>query len=286
MGALHGANMHRLAVAAAVAAFTSPYFISAASAADLPMKAPAYKAPIALTSSWTGFYVGINAGGAWGDRSVDFAPNDLTAAGFTGPLPSVSFTSSGVIGGVQLGYNWQFNSNWLIGIETDFDGAGIKGSSTSSINGGLAFTSTVDEHVKWLGTVRGRLGYLPTGNLLAYVTGGFAYGSVEHTGSFSNPSGITIIALGNPSVVCAANSTCFAGSSSGVATGWTLGGGLEYALWRNLTLRGEYLYVSLDSKSVTETAVAFLAGTAPASFNASYNRTNINIARIGLSYRF
>ena len=249
------------------------------------MKALAYHAPVALTSTWTGFYVGINAGGAWGERSADFAPNDLIAASFTGPIPSVSFTSSGVIGGVQLGYNWQFSPSWLIGIETDFDGAGIKGSSTS-ISGGLAFTSTVDEHVKWLGTVRGRIGYLPTGNLLAYFTGGFAYGSVEHTGSFGNPSGVSITVIGNPSLICAASSTCFAGSSNGVATGWTLGGGLEYAFWQNLTLRAEYLYVSLDSKSVTETAVAFLPGTAPASFSASYNRTNINIARIGLSYRF
>jgi len=249
------------------------------------MKAPAYKTPVAVAPSWTGFYVGINVGGAWGDRSVDFAPNDPTAASFTGPLPSASFTSSGVIGGVQLGYNWQFNSSWLIGIETDFAGAGIKGSSTN-VNGGLAFTSTVDEHVKWLGTVRGRIGYLPTGNLLAYVTGGFAYGSVEHTGTFTNPSGVSITVIGNPSLICAANSTCFAGSSSDVATGWTLGGGLEYALWQNLMLRAEYFYVSLGSKSVTETAVSFLPGTAPASFNASYSRTNINIARIGLSYRF
>jgi outer membrane immunogenic protein len=65
-----------------------------------------------------------------------------------------------------------------------------------------------------------------------------------------------------------------------------LGGGLEYAFWQKWTLNAEYLYVSLDSKSVTETAVAVLPGTPPASFNANLNRTSFNVARVGLNYRF
>lgn len=181
----------RCATLAAVAVIG---FGSVASAADMPVKAPAYKAPAAVAPSWTGFYVGVNIGGGWGSRSVDYSPNDVVSiflfdpAGGTGAPPSASFTSSGVIGGLQLGYNWQFNHNWLVGIETDFDWSGIKGSGSSSglVNGLSPFTASVEERVKWFGTVRARLGYLPMDSLLAYITGGFAYGRVDQSGKYVN----------------------------------------------------------------------------------------------------
>ena len=263
-------------------------FASVASAADMPVKAPV--APVAVPYNWTGFYVGANIGGGWGSRSVDYTANDPLATLFL--LPAVSFNTSGVIGGLQLGYNWQFNRNWLIGIETDFDGSGMKGPGSSSGNrlDQNPFTATVDEHIKWFGTVRARLGYLPADNLLAYVTGGLAYGRVEHTGSYvnNNSSGFSITnTVGGTTfnVTCNGNVTCFTGSSSSMATGWTLGGGLEYAVWQHWTLRAEYLYVSLYGKSVTETALAS-PGNTPASFNANYSRTNFNVARVGVNYRF
>lgn len=65
-----------------------------------------------------------------------------------------------------------------------------------------------------------------------------------------------------------------------------MGGGLEYAFGRNWTLKAEYLYVSLDSESLTEVAVTHTAGVAPASFNVNFGRTNLNVARIGVNYRF
>ena len=279
-----------------IAAVSAVAFTQIASAADMPVNAPVYKAPAAVAPSWTGFYVGANIGGGWGSRNVDYVPNDPAAVvlfgpGFNGAPPSASFTSSGVLGGLQLGYNWQFNRNWLIGLETDFDWSGIKG---SGLSGGVVslgpspFTATADEHIKWFGTVRARLGYLPADNVLAYITGGFAYGRVEHTGMYvvnvgngfsDNNSGFRFACHPNE------NATCFAGSASSVATGWTAGGGLEYAFWKNLTLKAEYLYVSLDSKSVTETATNF-AGLKPSSFNANFNRTNFNVARLGMNYRF
>jgi outer membrane immunogenic protein len=171
------------------------------------------------------------------------------------------------------------------------DGSGSNSVIANFGPGGLVpFTQTVDEKIKWFGTVRMRLGYLPADNLLAYVTGGFAYGRVEHTGTYAdngNAAGITLSSpSGNFAFLCAANSTCFSGSSSDVATGWTVGGGLEYAIWQRWTLKAEYLYVSLEGKSVTETAVASSPGFTPASFNANYNRTNFNVGRIGVNYRF
>lgn len=263
-------------------------------AADMATKAP--PAPVAAPApSWNGFYAGGNIGGGWGSRNVAFTPNDPSAAaslfGNAGGPPSTSLSSSGVLGGVQLGYNWQFSRNGLVGLETDFDWSGMKGSSSSGgiYAGIIPFTNTVDEHIKSFGTVRARLGYLPTDNLLAYVTGGFAYGRVEQTGSYVNNSslGMLVFPVGGFSFTCAPGATCATGSSNSMATGWTAGTGFEYAFWRNLTLKAEYLYVNLGSKSMSETGlVVAVIGNTPASFNANYNRTSFNIARIGVNYHF
>jgi outer membrane immunogenic protein len=277
-----------------LASLSSLVLMPFASAADMPAKAPAYKPPVVITQSWTGFYVGGNIGGGWGNRSVDYAPNDpasvaLFAPATAGAPPSETFRTSGVIGGIQLGYNWQFNRNWLAGLETDFNWSDMKGSGTSGgIIGGLfPFTAPVDEHIKWFGTVRARLGYLPVDNLLLYLTGGFAYGQVEHTASYVTFGGATGANIGGFSAVCAGGgTTCLAGASTGTGVGWTVGGGLEYAIWQHWTIKGEYLFVSLDSQSVTETALVFVGGTAPSSFNANFGRTTFNVARVGVNYRF
>lgn len=277
-------------IAVSVLAFTQ-----VASAADLPRKAPAAPPPPPVYS-WTGFYVGGNIGGGWGNRDVDFFPNDPLMVSFFGSgnaaPPPIAFRTSGVVGGLQLGYNWQVNRNWLVGLETDFNWSGIdgSGSNTQIIQAGpggpIPFTQTVGETIKWFGTVRMRLGYLPTDNLLAYVTGGFAYGRVEHTGIYTDNGNGYGIVTPTFSFICAPGSTCFAGSSSDVATGWTAGGGFEYAIWQRWTLKAEYLYVSLEGKSITETALQINPGTLPSSFNANYNRTSFNVARVGVNYRF
>jgi outer membrane immunogenic protein len=72
-----------------------------------------------------------------------------------------------------------------------------------------------------------------------------------------------------------------------VATGWTLGGGLEYALWQQWTVRAEYLFVSLDSNTMTETALKTIPGCpTPSSFNANFGRSSFNVVRFGLNYQF
>ncbi len=251
-------------------------------------------APIANAYNWTGFYLGANVGGGWDTRSVNFSANDPAAAALfaaNGRPSPASFKSSGVLGGAQFGYNWQVNRRWLVGIETDFDWSGMKGSSSSAgiINvGPTAFSATVDEQIKWFGTVRARLGYLPADNLLTYVTGGFAYGQVEHSGRYSASGGVGFGA-GGFSISCVVGAaTCLTGASNGTSIGWTAGAGLEYAVWKNVTFKVEYLYVNLGSRSVTETTLAIdnlFPGT-PGSFNANYSDTSFNVARIGLNYRF
>ena len=235
--------MRRLS-AALIAAVSAVAFTQIASAADLPRKAPAYTPPPPPpVYSWPGFYIGANIGGGWGGRDVDYSPNDplansLFLAG--GAPPPASFTTSGVIGGIQAGYNWQFDSRWLVGFETDFDWLGMKGSgSTSGVYAPYflaPFSAPVEEQINWFGTVRARLGYLPMDNLLIFATGGFAYGRVEQSGSWTTSNGFAVMS-GVFSIWCTSNVTCFAGSSSDIATGWTVGGGLEYACGRDGRLK-------------------------------------------------
>lgn len=282
--------MRRLSVAV-VAAVSTIALTQVASAADMPVKAPAAVMPAPM--NWSGFYAGANAGYGWGRRDVDFTANDpLTALLFTlgGTPPPTSYNVSGGLAGLQFGYNWQFNRAWLMGVEADLDWSGIKGSGVSNfLLSGSPSSANIDERVKWFGTVRVRLGYLPTDNLLTYVTGGFAYADIERSGSYSSAfaGGILIGTLSGFSANCPGPGTCFVGSSSKVTPGWTLGGGLEYAVWQNLTLKAEYLYMRFDSKSLNETIVAvFTPGVTPTSFNANFSRTDLNVVRVGANWHF
>jgi outer membrane immunogenic protein len=272
------------AIALVAAAFGATGFV---------MPAPASAAP---ASDWSGFYIGANAGYGWGHRSAGFHANDQASAVQFGnflpviggmPPGSPSFQRSGALAGAQFGYNWQFGPRWLAGLETDFDGVDLRGSGSSlSTPQGIPATVTVDERVKWLGTLRARLGYLPVENLLTYVTGGLAYGRVDHTGNYVTSAG-TSVGSATFSFSCNAGETCFAGSSSKIATGSALGVGAEYAITKNITFKTEYMHVSLNKSSMTETALTVTpAFPTPSSITANFNRNNFNIARVGLNYRF
>jgi outer membrane immunogenic protein len=264
-------------------------------AADMAVKTP--PPPPAPIYNWGGFYVGANIGGGWADQHAIVSPNDPIASDF-GPRVAAdggnfnstpSFNTSGVLGGLQLGYNWQFKRDWLIGWETDFDWANVRGSSLTTTGGGFSNAESFGEQLKSFGTVRGRLGYLPSENLLTFVTGGLAYGRVERTANINTlgPAAVGLSQGPGFSWNCIVGSTCFTGSSTNTALGWTIGGGLEYALRSNLTIKAEYLYVSLPSQSVTMMATAVLNPglDTPSTFNVG-GRTDFNVARVGVNYRF
>src|SRR5262249_33569745 len=132
-------------LAVLAAAFLSP----AALAADLWTKAPPYM-PQAFPL-WAGFYAGLNVGGSWATAETPFSSSNL----------------SGLLGGGQLGYNWQTGQG-VLGIEGDFQ-ASTQGTSSNGVIGGIPFT--VDQKLPWFATFRGRLGY-GLGSWLLYVTGG------------------------------------------------------------------------------------------------------------------
>jgi outer membrane immunogenic protein len=246
------------------------------------------------TFSWTGFYVGVNAGYSWGR---DSGPITLGSSFSDDKNTSLD----GFIGGGQLGYNWQ-NANWIYGIEVDFQGSAQKGSAdavcpggtTTSVNSctrghvgdtlndpALPVGVSLSEKLQWLGTVRGRIGTTLTPTVLPYITGGLAYGQVKVN---ENVSGT------NVNGVNGANGATFTpggGSFSKTTTkvGWTIGAGVEGTLWGNWTGRIEYLYVDLGtvSGSFATTLIAPSGNNLEAGFSS---HVTDNIVRVGLNYTF
>jgi outer membrane immunogenic protein len=210
-------------------------------------------------------------------------------AGGTCALPTSSKLSGG-FGGLQAGYNWQANPFLVAGIEADFQGSAIHGNAANPPFGFVLATAQIqtEQSVKWFGTVRGRLGFLPTDRLLVYGTGGFALGRVEETSSLI-PTGTPAGASGGFSFDCSVGPPiCFAGSSTRTAVGWTAGGGVEFATAGNISFKAEYLYVNLGnghSHNLTAVSTAAFGGT-PASFTTSFGSASFNLFRVGLNYRF
>jgi outer membrane immunogenic protein len=280
-----------------------------ASAADLPRKTPAYTPPPLLTHNWTGLYVGGNVGYGWGDNtSGSIAALDPASAIFLNPNYVFSpdqFTNAfrqngGVIGG-QVGFNWQVSPNWVGGLETDFQWSSIRGDASNvlflnpeNIGTIFPFTVSTERKLEWFGTVRGRLGYLVTPDLLIYATGGLAYGKTNMSGSIVNTpaAGINnlIYIIGDNGVIftCGAlgpaAATCYAGSGSKTSMGWVAGAGIEYHLIGNLTAKAEYLYIDLGGDTITLTSPPPSSPGVAVSY--SFNREAINIVRLGVNYKF
>ena len=281
----------------------------AALAADLPSRAPP---PVFLPPppiySWTGLYLGINAGGTWSSSSsVDTTatpiepafPTFETELALSSALAttSVPVSNSGFIGGGQIGYNYQFNNGFLnnsfvAGIEADIQGVAGSSSSSSVSGSGVpvgfpaeTITSTVSatKRIDYLGTVRGRLGFLVTPTLLAYGTGGLAYGGVNSSAEIDQqnfaPAGSTFTAPFSSF-----------GSISNSRVGWTAGGGAEWLFMPNWSLKVEYLYYDLGSvayglsplTNVFTTTGGVVYSSAP--FATTHFRGNI--VRAGLNYHF
>ena len=267
-------------------------------AADLPVKARPIPVPV---YNWNGFYVGGNIGYSWGHW--DTTGDVLDVSGFgTGIGAAQRLNPNGVIGGVQAGYNWQQSRNWVWGLETDFQWSGQKSSAASSASfavfdvpasGDLltgSASAAVSSKLTWLGTARGRLGYVADGSpgTLWYGTGGLAYGRVKTLIPTGTAAG-TFVNSSNCEGGCAFSGSAVA-SASQVKVGWTLGAGVEGDLANLWTWKVEYLYVDLGK--VTGTVPVFATAcfdgscgstTGTATFS---NRMTDNIIRIGFNRKF
>jgi iron complex outermembrane receptor protein len=213
--------------------YGAPFSIVGSLRAQIPPKAPAIAAGLTPPPSpaplftWTGVYVGAQIGYAWGDNAASavFAtPGDLNGA------IAVTGAAQGIIGGAHIGYNYEVNQ-WVVGLEGTVDGTNLNKNVLRSYADPVntAFGATLNGTLKSSiqGSIRGRVGYA-WDRLLIYGTGGVALAGFNSELNFSGTD-----AIGS-----------FLASDSGEATrtGWTAGGGVEYAINDNWSVRGEYRY--------------------------------------------
>ena len=283
--------MRRLSVAALVVASTIT-FSQMASAAPPP-------------PPWTGFYIGGNIGYSWGN-----ADTDITGSG---TIKSFAFKNNfgfadsntarldGVIGGFQIGYNYQLNPNWVLGLVADIQASGERGSNsfadtfsssvcvtfqvqcllTAPLNGNVAMN--YEAKILWFGTARARVGYLIAPELLVYATGGLAYGRVDVSGNVQ-------VTATTPAAAASLSAFNTFGDSR-VNFGFSVGGGIESSAWLppNWTWGLEYLYLDLGSIDTTTSLSASGAIPLPTSMNmtiTTHTHFTDNIVRLVLNYRF
>jgi outer membrane immunogenic protein len=299
-------NMRKLIAAGVV---VSGMMLSPASAAG-----PQAKSQPVPIYGWTGWYGGVNAGYGWQDRSAafsgDYFDDPITGLGggagtvFTDslaissgqaseeaavnhPAYRQSPRASGFTGGGQIGYNWQIERSWVAGFEADLQYANIKGDALfrAPDGGGVTLSAASSHQLDWYGTLRGRIGYLLSDRLLAFGTGGLAYGGTKAQAAIAiiGPLGWDVSAGLATQIICPGFTTCLAGSSSQTSVGWTAGGGFEYAVLPNVTIKAEYLHIDLGHQNVQLTVQS------PATGNGFVNVRFSNaydIVHMGVNFRF
>jgi len=228
--------------------------------------------PPPSTNKWTGFYGGGHVGYGWGRADTSFTPLP-TAVSFFDMLPTTLRPDPrGVIAGGQLGYNKEFTPI-VLSAEFTISWSNMNGTKTVTPiirNNGTTFPGTgfltTHQDTSWFGTLRPRLGILPTSShrLLLYGTGGFAFGKVNYSANSDFRPGGTIQ---------------YPTSFSKNKKGWTVGGGAEVAVAPHVSLNFEYLFYNLGNESIT-------ANPSPANppFQVAYNwQTKAQIFRVGVN---
>jgi outer membrane immunogenic protein len=232
-------------------------------AADLPtMKGPP-PAPVSPpVFNWTGFYVGGNVGALWSrDGVVDLDPNGNGYGAIPGNANTLS--PDGIVGGVQAGYNYQISS-FVLGVEADLDASSAKGSF--GYPGYFSGVATHSASLPFFGDLRARAG-VAFDRFLPYVTGGVVFADVKN--SLVDPSTY------DPSPLSV--------NRGGSATGWTIGGGGEYAIDSHWSVKAEYLFMQFPD--VTKSGLFDNLGYAFSTFSFKF-KDSAQLARVGLNYRF
>jgi outer membrane immunogenic protein len=261
-----------------------------AMAADMsppPAPAPVVKAPPPVyVFSWTGFYVGANAGWARGNFDETTTPNAAildpaqipVTASFIASQLSLTLHPSGFTGGIQAGFNYQAGA-FVAGWEADVEYLGLRSSTAYGPvvppGAGVLVNGTMNVKTDFLATLRGRLGVAFDRGLF-YVTGGGAVSTVH----FDTANTIVNIAVGNGFLNA---------SESRTRLGWVAGAGFEYAFLPNWTIRAEYLHIDLGTFDTTIPFTGPLAVAPPACVGCALNTHSYiraDIVRAALNYKF
>jgi outer membrane immunogenic protein len=203
-------------------------------------KAPAYAAPI---YNWTGFYIGGHIGGAFDGNNNGFA-------GTTNSSNNGSF-----LGGVQVGADYQFAQNWVLGIEGQY--SWLASNTNSVAFNGLGAGYVYNDNQRGLGSVTGRIGYT-WGPALLYVKGGYAYSDYSESLTFAGVPQAFVL-------------------NSDHHDGYTVGGGLEYMFAQNWSAKLEYQYYNFGNTNFVTPALL------PAYGNT---RDSEQTVKLGVNYRF
>jgi outer membrane immunogenic protein len=253
----------------AAAIFALPVMTPAV-AADLSL--PAKEPPYPTAYQWTGFYIGPNFGYEFGRYNAigSVTVGGVPAAGGVGVSSFTSnYNNSGIFGGGQFGFNYEFPSHLVLGFEADVEAANLNGSASGCRGGGCqSLTSNINN----FGSLRLRLGYA-FDNILIYGTGGGAWANTRAT------STITAVPAGTlPGLAIPASS-----NFSTSAIGYTAGGGIEYGVLRNVTIKAEYLWTQFNGiQSTYNYGFADVAGTIPVVGNHTAS-LSMNTVRVGLN---
>jgi len=249
---------------------------STAFAADMPVRgrrAVPPPAPPPLETSWSGWYIGFNAGAAFGGhdpvRVEETRNGSLYLSGtWPGHGDFGKLDLGGGFGGGQLGYNWQ-SGNWVYGIETDIQGSGIsdrRDVQLPYISAGNTIRVDTRSSVDWFGTLRGRLGMV-WNNTLIYATGGLAYGGVNYRVHMDDTFNYVTDHDWNPTRV-----------------GYAVGAGWEFHLAPGWTGKFEYQYVDLGTFGISAPELLFGAPSAFAIHTEAW--PNFHTFRFGLNYHY
>jgi outer membrane immunogenic protein len=265
--------MRKIFIVAATAATLLIAGPEASSAADMAVRAPVIASP---TWSWTGFYIGAHVGAGWGTTETTLtglnAIPGLLPAPVAFSLPFSQNSTSGFLGGVQAGYNWQLG--WaVLGVQGDFAGLNVKGTAPCIVI--LSCTTNND----WLATVSGRFGGVVAERALVYVKGGGAWMNATHSVNLPNIAGL---GLGIPIAGQALTTT------ESTAFGWLVGLGSEFMITPNWTAFIEYNYIEFDRKSEANNinlASLGVVGVPPNTVNADF-KNKLSIAKVGVNYKF
>jgi outer membrane immunogenic protein len=239
-----------------IGATASLLLVGGAVAADLPSRKapPPVVTPPAFT--WTGWHAGIVGAYAGDAVKLNTSLYSLSSAPIIGAPVERSFGTSGYTVGYESGYSWQVDDHLVLGYESDFSYANVTTNSSG------ALYNSVNSRLNYFGTERLRAGYA-IGRFLPYVTAGFAYGSFN---------GLNWTSAGELFIPVANNSSKWRG-------GWTMGGGLEYALTDQVSVKADYLYASMSAPNGSAIGIV-----GPSYLTVNSGQYNLNIARVGVNY--